>query len=127
MIVQLIGYPHNDDYLWAKECALETAGLRVVNPPDDNWLHRIADAEHSPMHELVFKFRLDDVPYWVSQELCRHHIGIEKYCRSQRNDRQNNYDRNEARQDAPVSLRITLNTQALINLAHKRLCGAATR
>lgn len=97
MNVILTRYPTEEDYLEAKECALVTIGKNQVGqPPDEAWLHRMADAGHSPMRELTFKFLITELPYWVSNELCRHHVGVEKYVKSQRNDRQYGYkvDRN---------------------------------
>ena len=64
--------------------------------------------------------------YWVSNELCRHHVGVEKYVRSQRNDRQSDYDRNAARQDAPVDVIIDFNAEAFMTFCNKRLCKKAS-
>ena len=50
---------------------------------------------------------------------------INHYVQSQRNDRQDNYDRNAARQDAMVSHIMSVNAQELIYMAHKRLCAQA--
>ena len=45
---------------------------------------------------------------------------------SQRNDRQSQYDRTKAPQDAPVTMRVGLNAEALMTLANKRLCMKAS-
>lgn len=126
MKVELVGYPQEDDLIWCKECAIGTEGKTLKTPPDEKWLRRIAIAQHSPIRELVYRFVLTDVPYWVLMELCRHHQGCEKYVQSSRNDRQSDFDRNAARQDMPRTMRFSVNLDALINISKKRLCGMAT-
>lgn len=128
MKVLLTDYPKDADILRCKNRALRTVmgSKESTVMPTESWLHRICDAEHSPIRTMEYRFTLLDVPYWVSNELCRHHIGIEKFVSSQRNDRQKSYDRNSARQDAPVNIDIDINTEALMTLAHKRLCRKAT-
>ena len=93
--------------------------------PTKEWLHKILEARHSPIRELWYRFVLEDVPYWVSVHLVRHHVGFQPYVQSQRNDRQDKYDRTKAPQDAPVTMRISLNAEALLTLANKRLCAKA--
>lgn len=56
----------------------------------------------------------------------RHKIGIEHFVSSQRNDRQNNYDRNTAPQSALVIHECEANAQAIINISRKRLCKQAS-
>lgn len=70
----------------------------------------------------MWTVRMTDVPYWVAMHLVRHKYGVEWYVQSQRNDRQNKYDRNAARQDEPVTLTMDANAQAIINISRKRLC-----
>ncbi len=125
MKVQLVGAPTREDYLWCRQCALGTMGRETEKEPSTEWLHRILEARHSPIRELRFRFVLE-VPYWVSVHLVRHHAGFQPYVRSQRNDRQTDYDRTKAPQDAPVTMRISLNAEALMNLANKRLCMKAS-
>ena len=125
MRVDLVRTPTEDDYLWCKQCTLGTAGKETETPPTKEWLHRLLEARHSPIRELWFGFVLE-VPYWVSVHLVRHHVGFHPYVQSQRNDRQSAYDRNKAPQDAPVVMRISLNAEALMNLANKRLCTQAS-
>lgn len=92
--------------------------------PKADWKRSILQAEHSPIRTLMFTIRMQ-IPYYVSVHLVRHKYGVEHYVRSQRNDRQSDYDRNAARQDAMVSHIMDINAQALITMAHRRLCGAA--
>ena len=111
--------------MWLKECAYGTCGREAKTPVDSGWLYRILRARHSPIRELSYRFILRDIPYWVSVHLVRHHEGVQWYVESQRNDRQDKYDRNAARQDAPVTVRVSLNAEALMNIANKRLCNKA--
>ena len=66
------------------------------------------------------------IPYWVSVHFVRHHIGVNHYVQTQRNDRQTKYDRNEAPQGQLVSHIMSVNAQELIFMAHKRLCKQAS-
>lgn len=126
MEVKLIKYPSEEDYAWAKQCALGTAGKEMKTLPTSEWIHRILEARHSPVRELTFRFVLRDIPYWVSVHLVRHHVGVNWFVQSQRNDRQDKYDRNSARQDALVTMRCSMNAEALMTIANKRLCRLAS-
>jgi hypothetical protein len=123
--VELVRIPTAEDKLWCKQCAIGTMRRTSDKPPTAEWLHSILEARHSPIRELRFGFVLT-VPYWVSVHLVRHHVGFQAYVQSQRNDRQSDYDRNTAPQDAPVTMRISLNAEALMTLANKRLCMKAS-
>lgn len=126
MTVTMTECPDENDWLEVKRRALKTCGKRPVTPPDHNWKHAILEARHSPIRRLFFSFDIDDMPYWLSCELCRHHEGVEKYVKSQRNDRQGDYDRNKAPQDAPVNMIFDCNAEGLMNVMNKRLCGNAS-
>ena len=91
----------------------------------DEWKKKILRARHSPIRELRFAFELK-IPYWVSVHLCRH-VHAQPYVRSQRNDRQDEYDRNAARQDEPVTMIWTMNAEELMTIANKRLCKQASK
>lgn len=125
MKVKLLSGPTERDWMEAKRRALVTVGLDPVSPPDEKWKRAMLRARHSPIRYLVFSF-LIECPYWVSVHLTRHHVGIQPYVRSQRNDRQALYDRNAAPQDAPVTMILDVNAEALITLANKRLCSQAS-
>lgn len=127
MKVELVGYPTEADLMWMKECTIGTMlGHEAKKPPDSAFIRKLLVARHSPIREMVFKYVIRDLPYWVSVHLVRHHVGFQPYVSSQRNDRQNLYDRTKAPQDAPVTMRITINAEALLNLANKRLCMKAS-
>lgn len=121
--VEMIHCPTDEDWLEVKRRAFVTVGKDTDVPPTMHWKERILIARHSPIRYLRFSFRLS-VPYWVSVHLCRH-VMAQPYVRSQRNDRQDKYDRNAARQDEPVDMIWDLNAEALITTLQKRLCMQA--
>lgn len=127
MKVELIKSPTAEDWDEVKRRALVTAGLKKVKtPPSFEWRQKMLLARHSPIRYLTISFYIEGLPYWVSNELCRHHAGIEKFVKSQRNDRQDDYDRNAARQDAPVNLIVDFNAEGFLTFCNKRLCGKAS-
>lgn len=126
MTVTMTEYPDERDWSQVKRRALKTCGKRPVAPPTLEWKHAILEARHSPIRRLFFSFDIDDMPYWLSCELCRAHEGVEKYVKTQRNDRHGEYDRNKAPQDAPVNMIFDCNAEGLMVTMNKRLCGNAS-
>ena len=126
MTIELRKYPLPDDLMWMKECTVGTMGKETKTMPTSDFLRKLLVARHSPIRELWFSYVIRDVPYWVSVHFVRHHVGFQPYVQSQRNDRQSEYDRTKAPQDAPVTMRITLNAEALLTLSNKRLCMKAS-
>lgn len=114
------------DWLLVKRCALFTVGKDISTTyVSTKWKHKILEARHSPIRELKYIFELE-VPYWVSVHLCRH-IHAQPYVQSQRNDRQNDYDRKKAPQDTNVKMLWSMNAEELMTVANKRLCGKASQ
>lgn len=126
MNVEVLKHPTDDDWALCKTCALTTVWKESKKTPTDEWKIRILKAMHSPIRTLQFCFRLSDIPYWVSTHLVRH-VHATPFVSSQRDDRQNMYERESARQDAPVTMCWYMNAEELINIAHKRLCMQASR
>ena len=124
MIVQMIESPSEQDWLEVKRRALVTVGKKPIEPPSLLWKRSILKARHSPIRRLRFSFYIE-CPYWVSVHLCRH-IHAQPYAQSQRNDRQSEYDREAARQDAPVAMIWDMEGEELLNIANKRLCRKAS-
>lgn len=123
--VEILKYPTENDWKWCKTCTLNTVGKTSETEPSFEWKKKLIEAEHSPLRELWFGIRME-IPYWVSVHFVRHHIGVNHYVQTQRNDRQTKYDRTEARQDEIVSHVMSVNAQELVFMAHKRLCGQAS-
>lgn len=125
MKVELIKYPSRTDWILCKQCALVTIGKEIKTEPTQEWKHKILEARHSPIRVLNFVFRLE-VPYWVSVHLVRH-IHAQPFVKSQRNDRQNDYDRTKAPQDEMVTMLWYMNAEELMVIANKRLCNKASK
>lgn len=119
--VEIIKRPTEKDWEWAKTCTLNTVGKKSLTAPTKEWKEKLLKAEHSPLRELWFGIRME-IPYYVSVHYVRHHIGVNHYIQSQRNDRQDKYDRTKAPQDAVVSHIMSVNAQELVFMSHKRLC-----
>lgn len=120
MKIEMIEFPNEQDWLAVKQRALVTIGKKAVNLPDLDWKKKILKARHSPIRRLHFSFFIE-CPYWVSVHLCRH-IHAQPYVKSQRNDRQSDYDRTKAPQDALVNMIWDMNAEELMVIANKRLC-----
>lgn len=126
MKVEIIKYPTEEDWLLVKQCTLVTVGKETNKPATEKFKRDMLRARHSPIRELRFVFRMTDIPYWVSVHLCRH-IHAQPYVKTQRNDRQTDYDRNSAPQNAPVTMIWSVNGEELIVIANKRLCNLASK
>ncbi len=124
MKIKLIEKPNSNDWLEVKRRALVTVGKKPLAEPTLEWKHDILEARHSPIRRLHFSFYIE-CPYWVSVHLCRH-IHAQPFVRSQRNDRQSDYDRNSAPQNATVSMIWDMNAEELMVIANKRLCLQAS-
>lgn len=125
MEVSLLKYPTEEDWQLVKRAALTTVDKTIKTPPSLTWKKSILEARHSPIRMLHFVFELREIPYWVSVHLCRH-VHAVPFVRSQRNDRQDKYDRNKAPQDAPVNMMWEMNAEELCVIANKRLCKMAS-
>ena len=63
--------PSEEDWLWTKECTLNTVGKKLKSSTTEvafEYKEKLLLAEHSPIRELWFGFRLE-IPYWVSVHL----------------------------------------------------------
>ena len=125
MEIELIYSPTDEDWMGVKNRALVTVGKQAVTPPSTEWKRKILRARHSPIRYLRYSFFLKGIPSWVSVHLVRH-VHAQPYVRSQRNDRQDMYDRNKAPQDAPVDMIWDMNAEELMTIANKRLCSQAS-
>lgn len=125
MKITLLEYPTFNDWYEVKRRALVTVGKDRFEPPTAEWRHDILNARHSPIRRLPFSFLIEGIPSWVSVHLCRH-IHAQPYVKSQRNDRQQEYDRNKAPQDAPVNMIWDMGAEELLQVANKRLCMQAS-
>lgn len=126
MKVEILKYPSQNDLAWVKTCTLNTVGKNSTSVPTEEWLTRLVEAEHSPIRELWFGIKME-IPYWVSVHFVRHHIGVNHYIQTQRDDRTTDtISRKDKTQNEIVSHVMSVNAQELIYMAHKRLCLQAS-
>lgn len=93
--------------------------------PSSRWKKRILLAEHSPVRKLLFGWKWEDLPYWVSVHFVRHKFGIEHFVSTQRSDRTGE-NRDAKAQSAPVVHECFANAQAVMSISRKRLCAQAS-
>lgn len=123
MRVELI-YSRKDWNVVLNACR-ETSNMEdTTKEPSTRWKYNLLLAEHSPIRLLQITIRVYGVKSWVATHFCRHHIGVEKFVSTQRDDRTGK-NRDEARQDTLVNLELDMNAQAIINISRKRLCRQA--
>ena len=82
-------------------------------------------AEHSPIRQMVFKWKWVNLKSWVSVHFVRHKYGIEHFVSTQRTDR-TGVNRDALPQDALVEHECFANAQAMIFISRKRLCHQAS-
>lgn len=125
--VEVLRHPTDEDWARCKMLALHTVGKsNVTGEVTDEWKRKILKAEHSPIRTLIFTIKVE-LPYYSSVHFARHKFGVEHYVTTQRNDRQCEYDREDAPQGQVVSHIMDINAQELINMAHRRLCSKADK
>lgn len=122
--VKILKRPTDEDWMFCKICTLNTVGKTSTKLPTDEWKHKLLLSEHSPIRTLNFIIKMQ-IPYYSSVHFSRHFIGVTHFVQSQRNDRQDNYDRTKAPQDAMVSHIMYINAQELMFMARRRLCTQA--
>lgn len=124
--VEILQHPTEDDWQTVKLLALNTMGKNYMKNKamTQELKTKYLRSEHSPIRALQFIIKME-IPYYVSTHLVRHKYGVEHFIQSQRNDRQDNYDREQAPQGALVSHIMLVNAQALMAMSRKRLCGKA--
>lgn len=122
--IHLLEWPGERDWWEVKRRALVTVGLHPVTPPPAEWRRQILLARHSPIRYLRFSFLLEGIPYWLSVHLARH-THAQPYIATQRNDRQDAYNRDDAPQSIPVDMIWDANAEEFMTVANKRLCMKA--
>lgn len=126
LTVEILKNPSEEDWNTVKMLAMNTVGKTFVadKPMSEALKEKYLKSEHSPIRALQFIIKMQ-IPYYVSTHLVRHKIGVEHFVQSQRNDRQDKYDRTKAPQDSTVSHIMLINAPALMQMARMRLCGKA--
>ena len=121
--VRILDAPTTQDWLLVRNLLLGTVGkCSNTETITADTKRKIIASEHSPLRTLQITWEWVNLPSWVSVHLVRHHVGCTPYVQTQRNDRQNNYDRTKAPQDTPVLHRETANAQSILDISKRRLC-----
>ena len=126
--VKILKYPTEEDWQMVKLLALNTIGAEFVQGTNLslNLKKKYLKSEHSPIRFLRFIIQMD-IPYCDSTCFVRHKLGVEHYVRSQRNDRQDQFDRYKEPQGHIVRHIMVVNAQELMFMARRRLCGMASK
>lgn len=111
------------DYSAMKKAMEYTSGSEINF--SDKTVRRMYNSQHSPIRTQRYLIELIEIPTFVSVHLVRHHVGIDHYVKSNREDRANVND--TANRNTPVNHLMDLNAEALINIARKRLCFKASK
>ncbi len=115
------------DWLGIKNLCRSTVRMNDGDTePLREWKRKLLIAEHSPLRHSLITVQIDNIPYAISTHLVRHHEGVTSYVATSREDR-TGIDRSTRSQMEPVSMRMDLNIQALINISRKRLCNQADK
>lgn len=107
------------------DCRATVSKGELGREPSRKFKREILISEHDPIRDIEVKFRWRNIPYWVAMHW-KTHIWRSR-TNTQRNDRQENYDRNKAPQDSPVEFIGDPNAQHLIDTMRKRLCLMASK
>jgi hypothetical protein len=100
----------------------------TINKKEDNIIvkskfkKRLLMSEHSPIRLLNIIWKWEGLKSWISVHFVRHHIGINHYVESQRDDR-TGINRDKKFQDSKVNHKCSSNAQEIINISRKRLCN----
>lgn len=106
------------------DCRNTVSKGELGKEPSSTFKKSILIAEHSPIRNISARFRWVAIKYWVAMHW-KTHIWPSNV-NTQRNDRQENYDRNKAPQDSPVTFIGEMNAQHTIDTMRKRLCYMAS-
>lgn len=99
---------------------MQWACSMTIDADTDISLDKIYTCEHSPMRTQLFKISLFNIPTFVSGHLVRHPLGIDHFCKSNREDRSSSSG--DTGRMHPTNHGMVANAQGLINMARKRLC-----
>lgn len=105
------------------DCRATVGKETLGKEPSDHFKRRILIAEHSPIRDIIVKWRWKDMPHWVTVHWVRHKW--ECFVRTQRSDR-TGVPRDKLPQDEPQTFTGEANAQHLIDTMRKRLCYQAS-
>lgn len=105
------------------DCRATVGKEELGKEPSTKFKKSILIAEHTPIRDIIVKWRWKDMPHWVTVHWVRHKW--EKFVRTQRSDR-TGIPREKLPQDEPQTFTGEANTQQLIDTHRKRLCFMAS-
>lgn len=105
------------------DCRSTVGKDELGHEPSTGFKRSILIAEHSPIRDIIVKWRWADMPHWVTVHWARHKW--EKFIRTQRSDR-TGVPREKLPQDEPQTFVGEANAQHLIDTFRKRLCYMAS-
>lgn len=109
-----------NDWKYVKNVSRTTVNKEhTENEPSEEFKRKILISEHSPIRELVVKWKWFDIKSWVATHYSRHKY--ECYIGTQRSDR-TGVNRDESPQGTTVNMDNSANAQHLIDVMRKRLC-----
>ena len=125
MIMEVKVIKWDVDWLEIKNLCRKTISMSDSSiEPTQAWKRKILLCEHSPLRHSLITIDVVDIPFAIMGHFVRHHVGVTPYVTTSREDR-TGVKREERSQMDPVSMRLDLNVQSLINISRKRLCQQA--
>ena len=106
------------------DCRATVGKDELGKEPSEEFKRGILMSEHSPIRDLIVRWRWQGMPHWVTVHWARHKW--EKSITTQRSDR-TGIDRDKLPQDEPQNFRGEANAQNLIDTWRKRLCFQASK
>lgn len=106
------------------DCRATVSKGELGKNPSKEFKKAILISEHDPIRDIEIKFKWANIKYWIAMHW-KTHIWRSR-TNTQRNDRQELYDRNKAPQDTLVDFIGDPNVQHLIDTERKRLCFMAS-
>lgn len=106
------------------DCRATVSKPPLGHEPSTKFKREILIAEHTPIRDIILRWRWSKIKSWIATHFARHHH-LEPRISTQRNDRQKKYNRDEAPQATLVEMNVEGNTQACIDMMRKRLCYQA--
>lgn len=106
------------------DCRFTVNKKDLNKEPSEKFKKHILIAEHSPIRDIIIKWKWLNIKHWITCHWVRHKW--EKYVATQRTDR-TGIDRDKLPQDYPSNMIGEANTQQLIDTQRKRLCFQASK
>lgn len=117
----------NIDWTHIKNLCRQTISLGESDKePTQKWKRKLLICRHSPLRVGTITVKLEELPSFVMGHLVRHHIGVEKFVATSREDR-TNVPRYKRSQVDPVEMQMDMNIEAILNISEKRLCSCADK